>query len=448
MNADGSGQRNLTRSPANEGRFAWAPGRSKQGATMPGRVHRLIAVGIVAIAALGAPAGGAPAPAGGEERRASAGGRVTREMSPEAKSVIVFVSVGGKEYAATAGTRRPKADQRFRIGSVTKTFTATIVFQLMEEGKLRLNSTLEEHLPGVVPRGGRSRPAPARSPLGTRERHGLPRMAQGGGTVALDQSDQQLALCGLQAAGVPARQPGALFEHELPRARSRDRAGHGTLVQRLEERVLDPLGLSRTELPTTRRLSDLDDAGLARTFPGRRARSSRTRTTSLLLRPLGANSVRRLAWAMKEAKTCGVFGTGLGIFSMDLACGRSFGHLGGILDYLTLVTASAEGDRVAVSFRGPGFVPWLGRALLCAEPPCGGLPRTGRRISVHEQRRPGSQPAVRRERRRERAAVADAQCVDLRPRLVWTAGRSCFESLRDGDGEIYVVNADGAGSGG
>jgi Tol biopolymer transport system component len=33
MNADGSGQRNLTRSPANEGRFAWAPGRSKQGAS-------------------------------------------------------------------------------------------------------------------------------------------------------------------------------------------------------------------------------------------------------------------------------------------------------------------------------------------------------------------------------------------------------------------------------
>jgi Tol biopolymer transport system component len=33
MNADGSGQRNLTRSPANEGRFAWAPGRSKQDAS-------------------------------------------------------------------------------------------------------------------------------------------------------------------------------------------------------------------------------------------------------------------------------------------------------------------------------------------------------------------------------------------------------------------------------
>ena len=201
---------------------------------MPGQVHRLIAVGIVAMAALGAPAAGAPAPAGGEE---SSGPppveRVLREIPPGAKSVIVFVSVGGKEYAATTGTRRPKADQRFRIGSVTKTFTATIVFQLMEEGKLRLDSTLEEHLPGVVPRGGE---ITIRHLLG--HRSGLANVTDYPGwlkearTVALDQSEQQLALCGLQAAGVPARQPGALFEHELHRARSRDREGHGTLVRR------------------------------------------------------------------------------------------------------------------------------------------------------------------------------------------------------------------------
>ena len=83
---------------------------------------------------------------------------------------------------------------------------------------------------------------------------------------------------------------------------------------------------------------------------------------------------------MKDtAKTYGVFGTGLGIFSMDLACGRSWGHLGSIVDYGTLVTASEEGDRVAVvSFRGPGYIPWLGRALLCAEPPlAAGSPRAG-----------------------------------------------------------------------
>ena len=72
---------------------------------MPGRVHRLTAVGIVAMAALGAPAGGAPAPAGGEESSAPPPvGRVLREMPPGAK--IVFVSVGGK--GSLASLRFPK----------------------------------------------------------------------------------------------------------------------------------------------------------------------------------------------------------------------------------------------------------------------------------------------------------------------------------------------------
>jgi D-alanyl-D-alanine carboxypeptidase len=70
-----------------------------------------------------------------------------------AASVIVFVSDDGREYVATAGTRRPNADKRFRIGSVTKTFTATIALQLVAEGRLRLGDTLERYLPGVVPKG-------------------------------------------------------------------------------------------------------------------------------------------------------------------------------------------------------------------------------------------------------------------------------------------------------
>jgi D-alanyl-D-alanine carboxypeptidase len=64
-------------------------------------------------------------------------------------SVIVLVSDDGREYVATAGTRRPDPNQRFRIGSVTKTFTAAIVLQLVEEGRLRLDNTLDEHLPGL-----------------------------------------------------------------------------------------------------------------------------------------------------------------------------------------------------------------------------------------------------------------------------------------------------------
>lgn len=40
-------------------------------------------------------------------------------------------------------------DTRFRVGSITKTFTATMIFQLIEEGKLGLEDPLEQFFPQV-----------------------------------------------------------------------------------------------------------------------------------------------------------------------------------------------------------------------------------------------------------------------------------------------------------
>lgn len=52
-------------------------------------------------------------------------------------------------------TNRPMTtSDRFRIGSVTKTFVATVVMQLVQEGRLSLDDTIEKHLPGLVPNGG------------------------------------------------------------------------------------------------------------------------------------------------------------------------------------------------------------------------------------------------------------------------------------------------------
>lgn len=42
---------------------------------------------------------------------------------------------------------------RFRAGSITKTFVATVVLQLVDEGRLRLTDSVEKWLPGVVPAG-------------------------------------------------------------------------------------------------------------------------------------------------------------------------------------------------------------------------------------------------------------------------------------------------------
>jgi D-alanyl-D-alanine carboxypeptidase len=48
-----------------------------------------------------------------------------------------------------------QADLRFRIGSITKTFVATVVLQLAAEHDLSLDDTVDHWLPGLVPRGKR-----------------------------------------------------------------------------------------------------------------------------------------------------------------------------------------------------------------------------------------------------------------------------------------------------
>jgi len=41
------------------------------------------------------------------------------------------------------------AASRFRIGSITKMFTATMILQLVEEGKLKLTDTLDKFFPQI-----------------------------------------------------------------------------------------------------------------------------------------------------------------------------------------------------------------------------------------------------------------------------------------------------------
>lgn len=60
---------------------------------------------------------------------------------------------GHSGVAALDTDRAVPPGSRFRIGSVTKTFVATVVLQLVEEDRLHLNDTVESWLPGVVPGG-------------------------------------------------------------------------------------------------------------------------------------------------------------------------------------------------------------------------------------------------------------------------------------------------------
>ena len=46
-------------------------------------------------------------------------------------------------------------DSPFPVGSITKTFVTVRALQLVEDGRLRLDDTVEEWLPGLLPTGDR-----------------------------------------------------------------------------------------------------------------------------------------------------------------------------------------------------------------------------------------------------------------------------------------------------
>ncbi len=59
----------------------------------------------------------------------------------------------GSGTTRLGGSRPVSASGRYRAGSITKTFVATVALQLVGEGRLRLTDTVERWLPGVVPQG-------------------------------------------------------------------------------------------------------------------------------------------------------------------------------------------------------------------------------------------------------------------------------------------------------
>ncbi|MQS37844.1 serine hydrolase domain-containing protein [Streptomyces katsurahamanus] len=128
-----------------------------------GRIPRtgITAVTAVAAAAVAVTAFAVPAQAESAGKGRDKGHQATqRAMDAMVEAGAVGVTAAAKDREGRwkgvsgvgdreAGTPRG-ADDRFRIGSVTKTFVATVLLQMEAEGKLDLDDTVERHLPGLV----------------------------------------------------------------------------------------------------------------------------------------------------------------------------------------------------------------------------------------------------------------------------------------------------------
>ncbi|MEU5049185.1 serine hydrolase domain-containing protein [Streptomyces sp. NPDC021096] len=115
----------------------------------------------IAAAAMAATAFVGPAQAASDVAPAGAGHRATqRAMDAAVKAGIPGVTAQARDTdgvwksASGVGDLRSGAprgkDDKFRVGSITKTFVATVLLQMEAEGRLSLDDTVERRLPGLV----------------------------------------------------------------------------------------------------------------------------------------------------------------------------------------------------------------------------------------------------------------------------------------------------------
>jgi D-alanyl-D-alanine carboxypeptidase len=288
------------------------------------------------------------------------------------RSAIVFVEDGKRTFAAAYGPPA-RSERRFRVGSITKTFTAAIALQLVHEGKLRLSDPVSRYLPGLIPA---ARHITIRELLD--HQSGLANYTDD--SRWLSKADRSTSMVPRDAVRFAVSQRPA-FRAGTSWAYSNTNyitlglviekvTGH-SYAEELSQRILEPLKLKHTELATVRRPADLTDTGTNPNWPW--AAGGIVSDAADIAHFYGALLSGKLLdptelSAMKQ--TVGP-GDGLGFFGTDAGCGRVWGHEGDILDYQTFVDASDDGQRVTVislragphGFAGTTDVP-LG-TLLC-----------------------------------------------------------------------------------
>jgi CubicO group peptidase (beta-lactamase class C family) len=148
----------------------------------------------------------------------------------------------GAVGAAVVGGQQAGVDVSYRIGSITKTFTAVLVHQLRDAGLLDLDDPLSKHLPGT-----RHGDLTLRRLLA--HVSGLKREPVGDPWITLVAPDREQLLAGFEEADAVLPQRTAHHYSNLAYAILGEvvaRATASTWEEALQTRVLAPLGMTRT----------------------------------------------------------------------------------------------------------------------------------------------------------------------------------------------------------
>ena len=301
-----------------------------------------------------------------------------------APGAILFVRDGNQTsryaggFADVARKRPMRARDHFKIASLTKSYTATVVLQLVAEGKLHLTDNVERWLPGLVPNG---RKITIRQLLnhtsGIPDYESDPRFLEPylSGNFAHYWPPRKLVT--LAVSHKPLFAPGktrystyANTNYVIAGLIVEAVTGH-TIGSELNRRIFRPLHLRDTSYPTkpglpgpyahgymvVGRPPEVDVSGLSPSLsPASGAIVSTADDVADFYRALFAGRLLRadLLKAMKttipEGNKVDIPGQryGLGLERFPTSCSNAWGHNGVIPGYVTFVFSSDNGTRQAL----------------------------------------------------------------------------------------------------
>jgi D-alanyl-D-alanine carboxypeptidase len=272
--------------------------------------------------------------------------KLAQEQHSGALALVVTGEViwrGASGYAE--GKRRAKPEDRFGIASTTKTFVAAVVLQLVGEGRLSLEDSVERWLPGRVREGRRitvrqllnhtsGLPPDVSFALAPRNAQ-QPLLLQPG--TAHSYSNLNYVILGLIVEKVTGKPLNLVVRNRIFRPLGLEDSSYGTAALRPKaDRLPDWLGAPEEPSGPVSGASGIVStaADLARFF---RALLG----GELLEDDLLAQMTQTVDTGMK-------FRAGLGLFESNLSCGSWWGHGGDDLVYSNQVLASHDGRTIVV----------------------------------------------------------------------------------------------------
>ncbi|WP_309223401.1 serine hydrolase domain-containing protein [Micromonospora sp. CP22] len=336
---------------------------------------------VTTIAVVPASATARPGPPPGPSVPDRAALRAALAAVPEAGApgVLVAVRDGRHDWRDAAGQAylikpRPMQPQmRHRIGSITKTFVATTVLQLVDEGRLGLDDPIGAWLPDIVP-GELGTQVTVRMLLNHTSGIGNYTNAMLDSYASIDRmrvttyAPAELVATGL--AMPPTNAPGAGFSYS-----NTNYVLAGLLIEKVtgknaaaevQRRILRPLKLNGTSFPGTdptirgphsgayfapfgvRDLSEFNmswgwTAGEMIATTADLNTFFRALLGGDLLSPATLDEMLTGVPMLPEVPEAGRYG--LGIYSLPTPCGEFWGHDGAVIGHLTISLHSRDGAR-------------------------------------------------------------------------------------------------------